>query len=115
LSNILQPAYTDQLYNIIRGTKYYFPFTIYLNDSLLNLTDYSATMVIKESADSDTVLLTLTSGSGLTLGGKAGTIAVEISAATTSTLDVGTAYFTLMLTTNSIPMRYAEGPIKIRR
>ena len=115
MGSILLPAYTEQMYDIIRGTKYYFPFTIYLNDSLLNLTDYSATFVIKESADSDDVLLTLTSGSGLTLGGTAGTIDVEISATTTSTLDVGTAYFTLTLTTNSIPKRFAEGPIKIRR
>jgi hypothetical protein len=109
---ILQPAYTNDIYNIIRGTEYSFPLTIYSNDSLLNLTNYSATFVIK---DSDNVLLTLTGGNGLTLGGTAGTITVRITATTTSTLDVGTAYWTLMLTTNSIPMRYAEGPIKIRR
>jgi len=111
----MDAAYTEDLPNIIRGTQYDFTFTIYLNDSLLDLTDYTATFLIKESSDSDTALMTLTSGSGLTLGGTAGTIEVTISATETSTLDVGTSYSALTLTTNSVPERHVEGPIKIRR
>jgi len=111
----MEAAYVEDLPNIVRGTQYNFAFTIYLNDSLLNLTDYTATFLIKESSDSDTALITLTSDSGLTLGGTAGTIEVTISAADTSIIDVGTAYFTLTLTTDSTPKRYLEGPIKIRR
>jgi hypothetical protein len=65
---------------------------------LVDLTGYTSTMKIRASMDSTTVLLTLTSGAGITLGGTAGTIAVAITAAQSATLPVGDLVFDLTLT-----------------
>lgn len=52
--------------------------------SPVNLTGYSARMQVRTSHYDSTVLLSLTSGSGITLGGTAGTIYLEASATTTA-------------------------------
>jgi hypothetical protein len=56
-----------------------FTATLYTDDAattLQNLTGYSASMRIMDKP-SGTVIATLTSGSGITLGGSAGTVAVS--------------------------------------
>jgi len=56
-----------------------FTATLYTDDDatvLQNLTGYTATMRIMDKP-SGTVIATLTSGSGITLGGTAGTVAVS--------------------------------------
>lgn len=50
----------------------------------VNLTGYTARMQVRESVASTATILSLTSGSGITLGGTAGTIYLEASAATTA-------------------------------
>jgi hypothetical protein len=50
----------------------------------VNLTGYTARLQVRETYASDTSILSLTSGSGITLGGTAGTILLEASAATTA-------------------------------
>ena len=57
----------------------------------LDLTGYTARMKIRQDP-SATVIISLTNGSGITLGGTAGTIIVVISAAVTTTLDDGYVY-----------------------
>lgn len=52
----------------------------------INLTGYSARMQVRETYSSTSSILSLTSGSGITLGGAAGTIAILISATTTAAL-----------------------------
>ena len=56
------------------------------NDSgnVIDLTGYSARMKVRPTADSPTVLVSLTSGSGITLGGTFGTIVVDRSATQTA-------------------------------
>jgi hypothetical protein len=56
----------------------------------INLTGYSARMHIRREIDDETTILELSSGSGLTLGGSAGTVAVEIAA--TDTVDLSGVY-----------------------
>ena len=112
---ITSPAYTDQFYNIIRGVQYDMTMTVYLNNMLMDLTGYTASFSLKESADSDRILLTLANGNGITLGGAAGTVSLAISETATDALPAGTVYFYLDMTANGVTKRYAEGPIKVRR
>lgn len=50
----------------------------------VDLTGYTARMQVRETQSSTATLLSLTSGSGITLGGTAGTILLEATAATTA-------------------------------
>ncbi len=50
----------------------------------VDLTGYSARMQVRETQSSTATILSLTSGSGITLGGTAGTILLEASATTTA-------------------------------
>jgi hypothetical protein len=51
------------------------------SSSVQNLTGYSASFVVKAQPGDSTALLTLSSGSGITLGGSAGTIVLSRSKA----------------------------------
>ncbi len=66
-----------------------FELTITYKDSAgtaINLTGYTARMQVRETYSSSSTVVSLTNGSGITLGGAAGTIAILISAATTEAL-----------------------------
>lgn len=66
-----------------------FELTITYKDSAgtaINLTGYTARMQVRETYSSSSTVVSLTNGSGITLGGAAGTIAILISAATTAAL-----------------------------
>lgn len=52
--------------------------------SPVDLTGYTARMQVRETQASTATILSLTSGSGITLGGTAGTILLEASATTTA-------------------------------
>lgn len=52
--------------------------------SPVDLTGYSARMQVRETQASTATVMSLTSGSGITLGGTAGTIYLEASATTTA-------------------------------
>ena len=51
------------------------------SSAVVNLTGYTASLVIKAKAGDTTPLLTLTNTSGITLGGSAGTITIKQSPA----------------------------------
>lgn len=63
----------------------------------VDLTGYTAAMKIRARPGSP-VLLSLTSSSGITLGGTAGTILVDITAAQTAALPAGLHVYDLTLT-----------------
>lgn len=52
--------------------------------SAVDLTDYSARLQVRESYAAGSALVSLTVGTGITLGGTAGTIGLEISAEDTA-------------------------------
>lgn len=54
-----------------------------VNDELVDLTGYSARLHIRDGYASATPLLELTNGAGITLGGAAGTVTIEITPAMT--------------------------------
>jgi len=86
-------------YNITayQGADWDRTFTITQSSTALNLTGYSAAMQVREAADSTAYLLSLTSGSGITLGGTAGTVAVAITSAQSSALSAGSYAYDLEL------------------
>lgn len=66
-----------------------FELTVTWKDSTgaaINLTGYSARMQVRETYSSASTVVSLTNGSGITLGGATGTIAILISATTTAAL-----------------------------
>lgn len=69
---------------VYQGASWDYSLTWNLSGTPVNLTGYSARMQIRPTYDSSTVVLGLTSGTGITLGGTAGTIYLEASAATTA-------------------------------
>ena len=73
--------------NIEQGAT--FTRTITWKDSTgapVNLTGYTARMQIRERVESSTALVSLTSSSGITLGGVAGTIVITITSTQTDSL-----------------------------
>jgi len=90
---------TPSTYNLTvwQGADFDQTFTVTQNGTALNFTGYSARMQVREAADSTAYLLSLTNGSGITLGGTAGTIAVAITNAQSSAISAGSYAYDLEL------------------
>lgn len=84
-------------YNITawQGADFDRTFTVTQSGTALNLTGYTSAMQVREAADSTAYLLSLTSGSGITLGGTAGTIAVTVTSAQSSAIPAGSYAYDL--------------------
>lgn len=67
-----------------QGATFDYSLTYKTNGTAVNLTGYTARMQVRETYDSTGTVFSLTSGSGITLGGTAGTIELNISAADTA-------------------------------
>ena len=98
-------------YNMVceQATTFTVNFTIQTGNTLFNLTGYSATMTIRPFVGSNTTTLVLTNGSGITLGGAAGTVAITISAATTADFEPSRYAYDFMLNSGSVVTRLLEG------
>lgn len=98
-------------YNMVceQATTFTVNFTIQTGNTLFNLTGYSATMTIRPFVGSNTTTLVLTNGSGITLGGAAGTVAISISAATTADFEPSRYAYDFMLNSGSVVTRLLEG------
>lgn len=86
----------------------------------VDLTGYTATFKIWASrqvaAAAGATLLSLSNGSGLTLGGTAGTVQIDITAAQTAALSFLTAYYALKVTSGSaVVTRLLEGKAILNR
>lgn len=79
----------------------------------VNLSGYGANMVIRECAEDSATLLTLTSGSGITLGGAAGTIDIEITATQASELTAGDNVYEIELYQGYTYIAFATGKAKV--
>jgi hypothetical protein len=81
------------------GADFYKRIIYKVGGSIQPLTDYEASLIIKDKLDG-TVLMTLdtTSNGGISLGGDAGTIDLVIPKAVTSTLTWTTGFYELFLT-----------------
>lgn len=86
-------------YNITvwQGADYDKTFTVTQGGSAINWTGYTGRMQVRDSSDATATLLSLTSGSGITLGGTAGTIAVAITNTQSAAISAGAYAYDLEL------------------
>lgn len=83
-------------------------------DVLINNTGYSARMKIKRDPNSLTDILSLTSGTGITLGGAAGTITITITDAQTAAIDAGNYFYDLeMVSGGGLVIRLLKGKVHV--
>jgi hypothetical protein len=80
-----------------QGADYDQEFAVTQGGTALNWTNFSARMQVREAADSSATLLSLTSGSGIVLGGTAGTISVTITNAQSAAIPSGSFAYDLEL------------------
>lgn len=76
----------------------------------LNMTGYTASLIIYKHASNSTSL-EVTSGSGITLGGALGTITISLSRAQTQKLNASNYYYLLTISTaagQDIPLMYGS-------
>lgn len=102
-------------YNITcpQGATWDKTFTVTIGGTALDLTGYTAAMQVRESADAATALISLTNGSGITLGGTAGTVGVVISSAITAGVPSGSYSYDLELNSGSTITRLLEGSFNV--
>lgn len=82
----------------------------------INLTGCTAKMQVRKSVDADTAVLTLSSSSGITLGGTAGTVALEVTSTKMSQVPAGLYYYDLELTNVSGKVtRLLQGKFTVTR
>lgn len=80
----------------------------------INLTGYSARLQIREKVTSSSALVSLTSSSGITLGGAAGTITPLISSTDTAALSFTTGVYDLELISGSgVVYRVLQGKVTV--
>jgi len=84
-----------------QGADYDQSFTVSQGGTALNWTGYTAAMQVREAADSTAYLLSLSNGTGITLGGTAGTILVNISNAQSAAISAGSFAYDLELFSGS--------------
>ena len=80
----------------------------------VNLTGYSARMQARETYAATSTVLSLTSGSGITLGGTAGTIGISVGAATTAAIGAATYVWDLeVVSGGSAVTRLVQGNLVV--
>jgi len=79
----------------------------------VDLTNWGATMVIREKACDSASLLTLTSGDGIALGGTDGTIEIEITAEQASNLTAGQNVYEIELYQGYTYLAFATGKANV--
>jgi hypothetical protein len=99
---------------LFQGADYDQTFTASQDGTALNWTGYSARMQVRDSSDATAVLLSLTNGSGITLGGTAGTIAVAVTNAQSAAISAGSyAYDLELISGSSAVTRFLQGAFNV--
>lgn len=86
--------------SFVQGETWSIQFTWKMDNTAVDLTNYTARMQIR-NARYGAPLLSLTNGSGITLGGAAGTIIVALTATQTAALPTGALLYDLELVHSS--------------
>lgn len=81
--------------------------------SAFDLTGYTARMQVRETYDATATLVSLTTGSGITLGGTAGTIQWVISSTASAALPDGNFVYDLELINNAEVTRLIQGKFTV--
>lgn len=103
-------------YNITayQGATYDLNLTWSTGGTPTNLTNYTAAMQVRTAANAPTTILSLTNGSGITLGGTAGTIDVTIGATTMGSATPGQYVYDLELNSGGTVYRLLQGTFQIQ-
>lgn len=97
-----------------QGASFDYTLTWNVGGSAVDLTNYTARMQVRASYDSHTAVLSLTSGSGITLGGTAGSIFIEAAPITTAAIASGQYVYDLELVTQGGAVtRLVEGTFTV--
>jgi hypothetical protein len=93
-----------------QATTYRFAFTVKTDATPWNLTGYTATMTVRPFVGSTaTTLLCTTANGRITLGGAAGTVVVNVNAATTAAITPNRYDYDLVLNSGGTITRLLEG------
>lgn len=93
-----------------QGSTFRRTLTYTLDNVPINLSGYSARLQVREAHYSTESLISLVSGSGITVGGSAGTIDILINASNTSLLPAGTHVYDLeIVSSGNVVDRLIEG------
>ena len=95
-----------------QGASFDYTLTWKTNGTAVNLTGYTGRMQVRDGFDAGSAIVSLTSGTGITLGGTAGTILVELTATQTAAIDAtpsGQYVYDLELVSGSTVTRLVEG------
>lgn len=123
ISGVNPSQFNLQNFTIASATNSNFTITnattgLYISGGLayapVNLTGYTAALQIRSLPDSPDAVLSLTTGSGITLTALTGQIDVHATATQTRSIDEGTYYYDLELTSVSgIVTRVAQGQVVV--
>jgi hypothetical protein len=107
---------TPGLVNFVcpQGSTFRRTLTYTLDEVPVDLTGYSSRLQVREAYYSEDPVVSLVSGSGITIGGSAGTIDILISASATSTFPTGTHVYDLeIISPSNIVDRLVEGTFNV--
>jgi Na+/serine symporter len=107
---------TPGLVNFVcpQGSTFRRTLTYTLDEVPVNLTGYSSRLQVREAYYSEDPIVSLVSGSGITLGGSAGTIDILISASVTSEFPTGTHVYDLeIVSPSNLVDRLIEGTFNV--
>jgi hypothetical protein len=107
---------TPGLVNFVcpQGSTFRRTLTYTLDELPVDLTGYSSRLQVRQAYYSENPIVSLVSGSGITIGGSAGTIDILISASATSNLPAGTHVYDLeIISPSNIVDRLIEGTFNV--
>ena len=99
---------------IDQGATWTFSLTYKINGTPVNLTGWTASMMVRKNyTDASPVLTLTTENGGIALGGSAGTIILTASSTLTSAMPAGTGVYDLELYTGSETRKLLRGDVTI--
>jgi hypothetical protein len=107
---------TPGLVNFVcpQGSTFRRTLTYSLDEVPVDLSGYSSRLQVRQAYYSEDPIVSLVSGSGITLGGSAGTIDILISASVTSEFPTGTHVYDLeIVSPSNIVDRLIEGTFNV--
>jgi len=99
--------------DMYQGATWEYTLTWKLNGAPVDLSAYSARMMARSSYAAASAVLSLTNGSGITLGGTAGTIVLAASAVTTAGVAAAQYVYDLELVSGGTVTRLVEGYLNV--
>jgi|TARA_R110000796_G_scaffold238724_1_gene359164 carbon monoxide dehydrogenase subunit G len=108
---MIEPA----TYNVdaYQGATYTLNMTYKIDNVVVDLTGYTAAMQVRSTPGAPTAILSLESGTEITLGGAAGTIAVEVSATVMAAVAAGNYEYDFDLNSGGQVTRLIRGKFTV--